>query len=82
VAEEDDAGSLFFFGRQYAVAVGIEQSHDSVIGLLSVAVLENADVCIRGDGSANALGELNRAMVKIVVADKAADEANHNGIGG
>jgi hypothetical protein len=78
VAEKNDAGSSFFFRGKNAVAIGIEKAEDSVVGLLPAAVLKNPDVSIFGNGSLHLLRELNRTLGRVVMADEAADEADHN----
>src|SRR5208337_3588984 len=50
------------------------QMNNGVIGLLSLAVLENSDIGSRRNGLPYALGKLNRAMVRVVMVDEAADD--------
>src|ERR1700685_2568321 len=51
---------------------------NGVIGLLPMAVLENLHVGSRGNGLPYASGELNRAVVRVVMVDEAAHESDHN----
>jgi len=78
VAEQDDAGVSFLFGGEYSVAIRVEQIDDDVISTFSAAVLENANVGSLGKGLADALRQLNRAVMRIVVVDEPTDEADHN----
>ena len=68
----------FLFGGEYAVAIGVEQIDDDVISTFSAAVLENANVGSLGNGLADALRQLNWAVMRIVVVDEPTDEADHN----
>ncbi len=58
--------------------IGIEQSNDAVEGLFSSPVFENPDIGVLGNCSLDLLCELNRAVMRIVVADETAYEADHN----
>jgi hypothetical protein len=51
---------------------------NSVIGLLPMAVLENPDIGSLGNGLPYALGKLNWAVVRVVMVDEAAYEADHD----
>ena len=78
VAEENDAGPSFFFRGKNAVVIGVEQAEDGVVGLFPATVLKNPHISIFGNSSLDLLRELNRAVVRVVMADKSAHEADHN----
>lgn len=78
MAEEDDAGAGFFFGGEDAVAVGVEQAKNVVEGLFAAPVLENADVGVMRNDGPNALGELNRAVMRVVMVYEPPNEADEN----
>jgi hypothetical protein len=61
--------------------VCIKQAKDRLVSRPAVAVFENLNVRIFGNRSLNALGELDRPVMRIVVAHEAANEADHN-VGG
>ena len=44
MTEEDDAGASFFFRRENAVVIGVEQSNDAIEGLLPMAIFKDADI--------------------------------------
>ena len=81
MAEQDDAGGGFLIGREDAVTIGIEESEDGLESLFPATILEDPDVGIWWNDGADALCELNRAVMEIIVAHEAAYEADHNGIG-
>ena len=76
VAVDDDAGALFFFGREFAVVVGVEKTQNFLVGLFAAMVFKNFHVNLRRVFLAEALGELDAAVDGIVVADETADEAD------
>jgi len=78
VAEEDDAGVSFFLGGKDAVVISVEQTNDGVIGLFSAAVFEDLNISALGEGLADALCELNRAVVRVIRTYETADEADHD----
>jgi hypothetical protein len=81
VAVDDDAGALFFLGREFAVVIRVEKTKDLLVGLFAAMIFENFHVDLRGVFLAEALGKLNAAVDGIVVADEAADEAYDDGQG-
>lgn len=76
LTEQNDVGARFFVGGKNAVAVGIEQVKNRGVGAFAVAILEDSNVGSGRKVRTNAFGELNRAMMRIVMADETADEAN------
>ena len=50
MAEEDDVSASFFFAREHAVVIGIEETKDVIVGALSAAVFEDANVSALGEG--------------------------------
>jgi len=78
VAEQNDTGASFFFRGKNAIAIGIEQAEDSGVSLLPAAVLENLDISIFGNGSFDQFGELNWAVVRVVVGDETSDETDYD----
>ena len=78
VAEENDAGSSSFFRGKHAVVIGVQQSNDVVVSLLSSAVFENPDVGVFGNGSLNLPRELDGAVVRVVMADETTHETDHD----
>jgi len=78
VAEEDDVSARFFIGGKHAVVIGVEETKHFRVGLFSPAVLENADVSVLGNGLLDALRELNRAMMGIVMTYKTTHETDDN----
>ena len=78
VAVDDDASALFFFGREFAVVVRVEETQDFLMGLFAAMVLENFDMNLLRIFFAEALGELDAAVDGIRVADEAANEADDN----
>lgn len=78
LSEQNDVSARFFLGGKCAVAILIEQMKDCGIGLLAAAILENANVGSVGKSLADATGDYNRAVMRIFVADKAADESDDN----
>jgi hypothetical protein len=78
VAEEDDAGLRFFLVAEDAVVVAIEFADDCVVGGSAMAVLEDLDGGVLGQGRAHMPGELHGAVVGIVVANEASGEADED----
>ena len=78
MAEKNDTGASFFFGGKNAITIGIEQAEDRGVSLFPAAVLENPHVRVLGDRSLDLLGELNRTMVPVIVADESADETDYD----
>jgi len=58
--------------------IGVEETKHFRVGLFSAAVLENADVSVLGNGLLDALRELNRAMMGIVMTYKTTHETDDN----
>jgi hypothetical protein len=56
--------------------IGIEKTEHDLMSPLSAAILENPDVSALGDGLVDVLGELNRAMVGIVVVHESAHKTD------
>ena len=78
VAVYDDAGALFFFGREVAIVVRIEEAQNFLMGLFTVMVFKNLDVNWCRVFFAEARGKQDAAVDGICVADEAANEANDN----
>ena len=78
LTEKYDAGSGFLFGGENAVAVGVEELDDRVVGALSPPIFEDPHVRVFGKFRTNSLCELNWAVVLIVVANEATDETDHD----
>jgi hypothetical protein len=75
VAVNDDAGALFFFGREFAVMVGVEEAQNFLMGSFAAMVLKNFHVNL-SVFLAEALSELDAAVDGIGVANETADEPN------
>jgi hypothetical protein len=58
--------------------IAIEQAHDGFVGVFSVTVLENLNEVVLGNALANALGELNRLLVLVIVTHEAANKTDEN----
>jgi len=58
--------------------IAVEQAKDGLVCRFPVPVLKNLYVRILWDGALDASRELNRFLVRIVVAHKTADETNDN----
>lgn len=80
VAEQNDVSASLFGGGESAVAIGIEKMDDGIVSALPAAVLKNPDIriFILGKVALDALRELNRAMVGVVVRDETSNEADHD----
>lgn len=76
MAKEDYASAGFFRGRKDAIMVGIEKAENRFEGLLAPPIFEHSHVSVFGNGGADALGQLDRAVMKIVMCDEAADETD------
>jgi hypothetical protein len=76
--EENDAGAAFFLGGQHPVVICIQQAENYRVSSGSMAILEHLDVRTLRNVALNPLGQLNRAVVEIVVAYKTTDKSNHN----
>ena len=75
VSVDDDAGALFFFGREFAVVIRVEKAKDLLVGLFAAMVFENFHVNLCRVFLAKTVGELDAAVDSVVVADEAADKA-------
>ena len=73
---KDDAGILFFTGRQSSIVIRVQQGQDFLAGIFPVVTLKCLHVHARGVSLAQARGELHFAMDEIIVADEPADEAD------
>src|SRR5580704_7625053 len=71
-------GTGFLLGGKCAVAIGIEDAKDGIVGLFAVAVLENTHVCIFGNDGADTPGELNWTVMRIVVANESTDKTDQD----
>jgi hypothetical protein len=80
-AVKDDAGVLFFFGREGAVVVGVQEFADDIVSGFAAAVLEDFDVDVGGVVFAEVVGDLDGAVDGVVVVDEAAYEADDDGGG-
>ena len=78
MAEQNDTGASFFFRGKNAIAIGIEQAEDGRVSLLPATVFKNLDISVFGDGSLDLLGELNWAVVRVVVGDETSDETDYD----
>jgi hypothetical protein len=76
VPEKYDAGRAFFLCGKNAVAVRIERAKDRPVGVPAVTIFKHLHKSTFGGRKANALGQLNRALVHIVVANEATDKAD------
>ena len=78
VAKNNDVCVLLFFTRQRAIAVGIKQVKDCLMGVLATVVLKRLHEYGGSIVLAQALDELDFRVDAIIVADEAADKTNHN----
>ena len=83
MAKNNDAGVLFFFGRQGSIAVGMQTAKDRLMGLLAAMILEHLDVHARRVSFAEALEELDFGVNAVIVANETTDKTNdHDGRSG
>ena len=78
VAEENDARVRLLVRGKIAIMIGIEQSENGVIGPLPAPVFEDADVSVFGNSALDPTRELNRAVVRVVMADETTHETDHD----
>ena len=81
VAEENDSDSRFFFRRKHTIMVRIQEPDYCLVRVLSAAIFKYLHISALGSGSLELARDDDRAMVGILMADKSADESDHN-IGG
>lgn len=79
LTKKNNAGALLFFRGKDAVVIRIQEPQNGLVGGSATAVLKDLDVRVGGRGVLKALGELHRTVAWIVVANKASNEANHDG---
>ena len=77
MAKNNDAGVVFFFGRQGSIAVGMQTAKDRLMGLLAAMILEHLDVHVRSVSFAEALDELDFGVHAVIVANESADKADN-----
>jgi len=77
LTEQNDVGAGFLGRGEEAVAVGIEQVKNRGVGAFAVAILEDSNIGSGRKVRTNAFSELNRAMMRIVMADKTSDKADN-----
>ena len=79
MTEEDDMGLRFFLIGKDSIVIAIKQAKNLLVGRLPVAILEDLNVSSVRDDLLDALGQLYRAMVRVVVAYESAGEPDDDG---
>lgn len=78
VAKNNDAGVLFFFGRELSIIVGVQQMEDGLVGVLAAVILKGLDKDGGGILFAQTVDEEDFSVDAIVVANEAAYETYYN----
>jgi hypothetical protein len=76
MAEQDDAGLGSFVGAQDTIMIRIEEANDGAESSSATPIFEHLQVGIFGQPLARALSKLDRAVMRIVVVNESADEAD------
>jgi hypothetical protein len=79
LTKKNDAGVLLFFPGKETVVIGVQEPQNGLEGCFSAPVLKHLDVRAGYRGVLQAFGELHRPVARIVVVNKAPDEADHDG---
>jgi hypothetical protein len=78
MAEEDDTGLALLVVTQVSIVIAVQQAQNSVVSSLAAPVLEDFNVSPRGRLSSQALGQLHRTMMGIVVPHEPAGKSHQN----
>lgn len=76
LAEENDAGTIFFLRGKNTVVIGIKQANDGFFRQFSAAVLENLNVSSRGSSAADMLSNFDWTVVRIVMPYETTNESD------
>jgi hypothetical protein len=78
MAEEDDVCLSLLFFTQVSIMIAVKQAQDGFVSFFAAAVLENFNVSTRRRFPTQALGQLHRTMMWIVVPHKPAGKSHQN----
>src|SRR5947209_14361943 len=78
MAKEDDMRLTLLVITQISIMIAIKQAQDSFVSFFTAAVLEDFHVGARRRFAAQALGQLHRTMMRIVMPHEPAGKSHQN----
>lgn len=78
MAKQDDMSARLFLVGEDSIVIAIKQAENGVVGGLPVTIFEDPDVGVVREIILDALRQLHRAVIGVVVAYEAAGKSNND----